>query len=187
MTARGRIEMTHDVATGETVVTRSTFLRTVDEIVVTDRAPSGTFSRASRRDGDTIVLGPSAPTPEAALAELGPTTIARTRLNNEPAFRPSALVQIAKRSIPQILLLTLPFLSACASLNQYAARAEQVRREAAAFAMALDSFLDECEALQEPRPAACREAERIEAELEPYVDVRDESDSTQPHGGEGVP
>lgn len=61
--------------------------------VVIENAPSGTFCRASRRDEETIVVGPSAPSTDAALRELdrdagGPVTYARERLPGEPTFVP---------------------------------------------------------------------------------------------------
>lgn len=81
-----------------------------------------------------------------------------------------ALDLVAYTAGPAYLLCALA-LPACASLDNLTRRAAQAQREAAALVMALDSYLEACEAQQEPKPRGCTEAERLRVQLEPYVQV----------------
>lgn len=138
--------------------------------VVGEGAPSGEFCRASRVKPDgSIVVGPSAPTPEAAVRELdrdsgGPQVRARRPIPGEPTFTPRrALVDIARRGWPLALLLVGT--QGCATLTSFADKAERARQEVEGTIAALDAVLDECEEIQEPRPALCEQADRLAAEL----------------------
>jgi hypothetical protein len=142
--------------------------------VTGEDSPSGTFFRAAEREANTLVLGPSAPTTEAALTELdrdagGPQVRAREPIPGEPTFRPRTPARLP--ALVAIALLT----GGCASLQSFADKAETVRRESAALMLAVQETLDACEELQEPKPRVCTEADRLSEALEPYAPFVGES------------
>lgn len=56
-------------------------------------------------------------------------------------------------------------LTGCATLQDFSDKAIKAQREAEATLRALDALLEECEAMQEPRPHVCVAAERLEDAL----------------------
>lgn len=133
--------------------------------IVGEGRPSGDFFRASRREDEgSIVVGPSAPTSDAAAHELdrdagGQQTRARPTLPGEPTFCPNAPARLP--AMIAIALLT----GGCAALQSFGDRAQSARREIEGTLAALDGLLDACEELQEPRPSVCEEAEQLEETL----------------------